>query len=120
MSDIKPDIIANSSITGVVHPRGADSIQLKDHSWILSFTLILWRDAGGTVHHDDLLIRCEVTHTELKAYKDKIRPYNIISAKVAYLNEKSANLVKLIDNDVKTDEVLLQHVEQLIADDVSG
>jgi hypothetical protein len=94
-------------ITGVVRPRSAAGSQFPPaQEWTMSFVFEAWRGADGIIHSTPLVVRRVCSETEMRAARKRINATRIISARVRFVDEKSAQLLELVDARLPADDPL--------------
>lgn len=84
-------------ITGIVHPSGAGGSQVPPApDWTLRFTLEEWRGEDGVIRTTPLSIHQTTGHDEMRALMDRINDTRIITARVRFDGDGSAELLGLL------------------------
>lgn len=101
-------------ITGIVHPGGAGGGRVPPATeWTLRFTLEEWRRADGVIRATPLSIHRTVTDEELSAMMGRISSSQIVTARVRFTGEGSAELLELVDTNVPPNDPLAARAEEL-------
>jgi hypothetical protein len=110
-----PDgVPAAELITGIMHPAGATGSQTPPGvDWTLRFTLEEWRGADGTIHTTPLSVTRTTTHGETQALMDRLNSRRVISVRVRFTGENTAELLDVVDTRLAADDPLLLRAELL-------
>ncbi|HEY7770924.1 MAG TPA: DUF2262 domain-containing protein [Longimicrobium sp.] len=101
-------------ITGIMHPAGAAGSQTPPGAdWTLRFTLEEWRRADGTIHTTPLSVTRTTTHNETQALMDRLNSRRVVSVRVRFTGENTAELLDVVDTRLAADDPLLLRAELL-------
>jgi hypothetical protein len=101
-------------ITGIMHPAGATGSQIPPVvDWTLRFTLEEWRGADGTIHTTPLSVTRTTSHGETQALMDRLNSRRVISVRVRFTGENTAELLDVVDTRLAADDPLLLRAELL-------
>ncbi len=104
-------------ITGIVHPSGAAGSQFPPaQDWTMRFSFEAWRGADGIIHSTPLVVRRVSSREEMRTAMKRINAARIISARVRFADEKSAQLLELVDAHLPDDDPLVRRAAELAAD----
>lgn len=94
------------TVIGVVHSRGSAGVRMKGNIWSMRFRLCVWRTPDGKLHKSDLNIRGDLIRDKLRFHMQRIKALNIISVRLRFIDELSAEFLELIDEHVDSDHEL--------------
>lgn len=85
-------------ITGVVGPHGAAGVRGgPDQPWMLRFVLDSWRVTGAQIRDSPLVVSRACPAEQLPAFRARLKPYQVIVARVRLDGFTAAELVELVD-----------------------
>ncbi len=89
-------------IIGVVDANGAGGGRSRgEELWTLLVSLLVWRVGSGTIRHEDLNIRREVTHEHLQELRSAFQPYGVVQFRGRLVTDDSAGSpTALLESDV--------------------
>jgi hypothetical protein len=100
-------------ISGVVHPHGAGGSQIPGQNWRFRFALETWRGEDGVLHSEKLTVTRQVSHEALRELMRRVKPYDILTARVVFTAPAATELLELLDQPAQPDEALVRRAAEL-------
>lgn len=84
-------------VTGVVEPSGPSGENTGAAGWALCFSLETWHRDDQAIVSTPLRLRCGVEQSEFASWFARVRPCEIVSARVRFEDAHSAQLVEILE-----------------------
>lgn len=103
-------------IQGVLDPQDTGGgVRIEGKSWMLSFSLIRWRDEMGELHTTRLRVQRQVSEQQLSRYNRRLESNPLRALRVRLLDNKTAELIALLNTEVTDDDELSRFSQELLA-----
>jgi hypothetical protein len=84
------------TVVGLVHPFGSRGWVVIGALWKLTFRFYAWRSSDGTLHRTELSLQRVITRERFDDLFNRTQGLAIVSARVRFLNDESAELLELL------------------------